>query len=361
MRLKKLPLLNSKKKESFDFNLPSDYVTSKFYELGYKVTHNKASGKYNSCCPICREGASWGRKKRCWYSPEDGNISCYNCGSNLSTYNWIREVSGITHKELCNDLEEGDFGYIDSLFEEEAPKLIVNTLPIDSINLFDQNQVNYYKDNWKVQYALNYLKERRLDTAINRPDALYISLKDKFQDDRLVIPFKDESGDIAFFQTRRLFESDERPVYLSKLNADKTLYGIDKVNPNLDSVFLFEGPIDSFFVQNGLGVAGINKAKGFTLTKTQKDQMESLKLFKKIWCLDSQWLDQTAREKTLSLLQSGECVFIWPEKWGKKYKDLNELCGDKGLDQISPEWLKKNSTCGKGAVLKFKMLLSITR
>ena len=246
MRLKKLPTLNSPKKESFDFNLPSDYVISKFYELGYRVTHNKASGKYNSCCPICREGRSWGKKRRCWYDPKESNISCYNCGSSLSTYNWIREVSGLTHKELCQELEEGDFGYINTLIEEDAPKKIVETLPTDCINLFDDRQVDYYKDNSKVQYALGYIRDRRMDTAVNRPDALYISLKDKFQGDRLVIPFKDENGRIPFFQTRKLFESDDRPTYLSKLNSDKTLYGIDKINPDIDSVFLFEGPIDSF-------------------------------------------------------------------------------------------------------------------
>jgi len=358
MRLKKLPTLDSKKKESFDFNLPVDYVVSKFYELGYKVVHNKASGKYNSCCPICREGTSWGRKKRCWYDPEGGNISCFNCGSNLSTYNWIREVSGITHKELCDELDKGDFGYTDTFFEDDIPKLKVETLPVDSINLFDPNQVNFYKTNSRVQFTLDYIKERRLDTAVNRPDALYISLKDKFQPERLVIPFKDERGDIVFYQTRKLFDWDDNPSYLSKLNADKTLYGIDKVDPNLDTVFLFEGPIDSFFVKNGLGVAGINKGKGFTLTKTQKDQMESLKLFDKIWVLDSQWIDETSREKTLSLLQAGECVFIWPEIWGKKYKDLNEVCVACGLDQVSPAWIKKNSECGKSAIMKIKILLS---
>jgi len=358
MKLKKLPKLNSTNKRSFDFDLPRDYVISKFYEFGHRVTHNKSTGKYNSCCPICREGTSWGRKKRCWYDPDGSNICCYNCGSSLSTYNWIREVSGMSHKELCDDMGKGDFGYTPILLEEDAPQLKVETLPIDSINLFDPTQVKYYENNSKVKYALDYIKRRRLDVAVNRPHALYISLKDKFQGDRLVIPFKDEEGDIVFYQTRTLFNTDERPSYLSKVNSDKTLYGIDNIDPNLDTVFLFEGPIDSFFIKNGLGVAGINAAKEFTLTKTQKSQMDSLGLFNKIWFLDSQWVDKTAREKTLSLLESGECVFIWPEKWGKYYKDLNELCVDKDLNQVSPEWAKKNSTCGKGAVLKFKMLFA---
>jgi hypothetical protein len=259
---------------------------------------------------------------------------------------------------LCAELDGGDFGYITPIVDESEDKPVISTLPTDSINLFDENQIKFYKDNYKIQYVLNYIKERRLDSAINRPDALYISLKDKFQEDRLIIPFKDEHGDIIFYQSRTLFDWDDRPVYLSKVGSDKTLYGIDKVNPELDTVFLFEGPIDSFFVQNGLGIAGISKAKDFTLTKTQKHQMESLRLFQKIWCLDSQWIDQTAREKTSSLLELGECVFIWPKKWGEKYKDLNELCVANGLNQISPEWIRKNSTCGKSAVLKFKMMIS---
>ena len=262
----------------------------------------------------------------------------------------------MTHQELSIELELGDFGYVTNLVEDDLPKKVVDTLPIDSINLFDENQVRYYSDNTKVQYALNYIRERRLDTAINRPDALYISLKDRFQSDRLVIPFKDVEGDITFFQTRKLFEFDDNPTYLSKLNADKTLYGIDKVDPDLDTVFLFEGPIDSFFIKNGLGVAGITKGK-ITYTKTQRSQIESLKLFDKIWCLDSQWLDQTSRDKTISLLEMGECVFIWPKKWGERYKDLNELCIDKGLDQISPKFIKNNSQCGKGAIMMLKMMI----
>jgi hypothetical protein len=356
MKLKKLPKLYSIKRESFDFNLPTEYVISKFYELGYKVTHNKGSGKYNSCCPICREGTSWGKKKRCWYDPDAGNVSCFNCGSNLSTYSWIREVSGISHKELCDQLKGGNFEYSQNLFDTDDSKFEVEDLPTDSINLLDPKQVEYYKDNTKIKYALEYIQQRRLDTAINRPDALYISLKDKFQSERLVIPFKGEDGRTVFYQTRTIFDSDDRPTYLSKPNSDKTLYGIDKVDCDMDTLFLFEGPIDSFFTKNGLGVAGINRGKGFNLTKTQKDQMRSLPLFNKIWFLDSQWIDKTAREKTLALLDEDECVFIWPEKWGKKYKDLNELCVSNGLDQVSPEWIKKNSTCGKGAILKFKMI-----
>lgn len=354
--LKKLPKLNSKKiRKEFDFNLPVDYVVSKFYEYGYKVTHNKFANTYQSCCPLCHEGKSWGTKKRCFYVPENNNIFCHNCGSSLTPYNWIRQVSGLTHEEIEKSLEEDDYEILEEINTSGIVK-VISTLPEDSINLFDALQVQYYKDNRIIQQAIRYMNSRRLNTAVNRPDAIYISLKDKFQGNRLVIPFKDEDGKIVFYQTRKIFSWDEKPNYLGKPNADKTLYGIEKVNPDMDTVFLFEGPIDSFFVKNGLGVAGINKGH-FTFTQKQQSQMESLKLFNKIWVLDSQWKDETAREKTISLLETGETVFIWPQKWGH-FKDLNDLCVYHNLDQISPEFIKKNSQCGPSAILKCKVLFS---
>jgi len=349
-----LPSLSSKRTE-FDFNLPVEYVVAKLYEYGYKVTHNKYSNTYNSCCPICHEGNSWGWKKRCFYIPENKNIFCHNCGSSLPPYQWVRAVSGMSHNELQRDLESDTYESLMVVLDAEKPKIRVPTLPEDSINLFDPIQVKYYEKDPTVKAATEYIEHRRLNTAINRPDALYISLKDRFSSNRLVIPFKDTGGKIVFYQTRKIFDWDDKPNYLSKLNSDKTLYGIDKIDERMDTVFLFEGPIDACFVKNGIGVAGINRGH-FKLTVTQQEQMKSIQLFDKIWVLDSQWLDDTSRVKTQSLLEEGEKVFIWPKKWGKQFKDVNEMCVHHGLDQISPEFIKKNSICGENSILRFKMM-----
>ena len=351
--LKKFPSLNLKK-TNFDFNLPKDYVVSKFYEYGYKVTYNKCSDTYNSCCPICREGSSWGKKKRCFYIPDNKNIFCHNCGSSLQPYQWIRKVSGMSHDDIVKSIDNDACYILEDIIAPVKTSPKIDTLPEDSINLFDEVQVEYYKNSTIIKAALEYIRSRQLDIAINRPDALYISLKDRFQCNRLIIPFKDDMGKIVFYQTRKILDTDDLPNYLSKPKADKTIYGIDNINTDMDSVFLFEGPIDSFFVQNGLGVAGINKGH-FTFTKTQQAQMKSLVLFDKIWVLDNQWVDSTAREKTFTLLEAGEKVFIWPKKYAE-FKDLNELCVYYKLSQISPEYIKKHSIQGKNAVLGFKLM-----
>jgi hypothetical protein len=207
-----------------------------------------------------------------------------------------------------------------------------------------------------VQTALSYIKGRRLNTAVNKPSAFYISLRDYTHKNRLVIPFLDTSGNFIHYQSRRIFAWDEKPNYLTKFGSDKSIFGIERIDPSLDDVFIFEGPLDACFVRNGVAVAGINEGH-HKFTPIQLEQLEELKFFKKIWVLDNQWIDKASRAKTLVLLEQGECVFIWPDKF-KKFKDFNELCVFCKLDEIAPQFIKKHSFCGKSGLLKIKLLWS---
>jgi len=351
-KLDQLPKLNSSRTKKC-FDLPTDYIVSKFYELGYKVSYQKYSNVYNSCCPLCKEGKSWGRKKRCFYVPEKDNIFCHNCGESLKPYNWIRKVSGMSDEDISKDVGDNKVS-VELIFTDPTPKKKHPSLPEDSINLFDSNQIKFYTKDHIVETAISYISSRRLDTAINRPSGLFISLKDYTHKNRLVIPFLDTSGNFIHYQSRRLFEWDDKPNYLSKIGSEKSIFGIDRVDPSLDDVFIFEGPLDACFVRNGVAVAGINEGN-HKFTSIQLDQLEELKFFKKIWVLDNQWIDKASREKTVVLLEQGECVFIWPEKF-KKFKDFNELCVYCGLDEVKHGFLKANSTCGRGAIVKFKIL-----
>lgn len=262
----------------------------------------------------------------------------------------------MSDKALWDDLENNCSSVDVKLEADEFVPRKQNTLPEDCINLFDEQQVSFYKKDHIVQTAMAYIKSRRLDTSINKPDAIFLSRNDFFHKNRLILPFKDSDGKIIFYQTRKLFEWDDKPDYLSKFDADKAIFGMNNINPSLDEVFIFEGPIDSCFVKNGIAVAGINEGH-HRFTPTQFNQLEELKLFKKIWVLDSQWIDKASREKTKILLEQGECVFIWPKKWGK-FKDFNEICVKYGIDQISKSFIRENSLYGKGGVLKIKVLFS---
>ncbi|NBO99805.1 MAG: hypothetical protein EBU90_06715 [Proteobacteria bacterium] len=343
--------------------IPQDYFIQKFYQYAGLPKYNRATRTHQGCCPICREGSSWGKKKRSYYILEDNVICCHNCGWYSSPCKWIETVSGMTYQEIIKESSTYDILPLDLLKEEEPinrKPVEISKLPKDSINLFDPNQIEYYKDNSVVKDALSVIRKRKLHVAVNRPDSLWVSLSDKTHKNRLIIPFYNEQNNIIFYQSRAIYDSDTRlrPKYLSKINSEKSIFGINKITPNLDNIFIFEGPIDSFFIRNGVAVAGIQENSSNTFTALQQAQLLNFKLLNKIWVLDSQWLDTASRIKTDKLIKQGETVFVWPEDKGKSFKDMNEYCVANNISSIDPEFIVSNSYAGLKAEL---IMVSINR
>jgi hypothetical protein len=340
--------------------IPTEYVLQKYYQYAGYPKFKKLSNTYVACCPICREGNSWGKKKRSYYLVDDNKICCHNCGWYSDPIKWIQEVSGLSFNEILNESQSFDIIPLELLVKDrtEPVKLnVIEKLPLDSINLFDDNQLKYFKGNKVITDALALVKSRRLDVAVNKPDTLWVTLKDKIHKNRIIIPFYNENNEIIFYQSRLINDKDTNlyPKYLSKINGEKSLYNVNKITPDLDYIFVFEGPIDSFFVKNGTAVAGIQENSNNTFSLIQEQQLLSFKFHKKIWVLDSQWKDQASRNKTSKLIENGETVFIWPENLGKKYKDINDFCIDVKSNSVDPKFFIENSHEG----LKAKLLMSL--
>jgi len=147
-------------------------------------------------------------------------------------------------------------------------------------------------------------------------------------------------------------KNNDTPKYMSKLNADKTVYGVDKINEQLNHLFIFEGPIDSMFVQNGLAMGGI------TMSEVQEEQMNRYRLYQKIWVLDNQLKENDdVRYQINKLLERGERVFLWPDKF-KGIKDINELCVKVRKDSIKADFFVDNSYEGSKGLAK---IVELTR
>lgn len=335
--------------------VPEDYVILKFYELGYYPKRNRYNNTYQCGCPICKEGTSLGKKRRCFYIPENDNIFCHNCGWSSKPIKWICHVSGMTNLEFIEDIKNYTPATINEDVVEQRKKAtpVLESLPRDSINLSDESQISFYKNSDILRICLQTIKTRRLDTAVNKPVNLYLSLTDFVHKNRLIIPFLNESNNIEFYQSRTIMSHDtKKPKYLSKIGSEKTLFNINAVNPDSENVFIFEGPLNAFFTKNSVAVAGITEGKQ-TFTKRQQEQIDTtLKLHKKIWVLDSQWIDNASLVKTESLLKQGESVFIWPEKFGKKFKDFNDIAIHCKVNEIKEDFIIKNTCEGLAGILQ---------
>jgi len=262
---------------------------------------------------------------------------------------WLKEVSGLSFKEIMKEAMQYDYGTV--IQEEEVPvvKDISTKLPFNVINLEDQVQLDYFKDNAVVNKALSVIKDRRLDTAINRSSSYYLSLEDFVHKNRLCIPFYDRDNRILFYQTRALYAEDaERAKYLSKINTDKRVFGLNKLDETLEYMFIFEGPIDAMFVKNGVSMAGLQ------ITKTQSELLDKFMFHKRIWILDNQLENEEVFNKNMELAERGETIFVWPDNY-RQFKDLNELCCKVGVDYVNPEFFIKNSYVGTKAKVMIKL------
>jgi hypothetical protein len=289
-----------------------------------------------------------------YYIPDKSYLYCHNCGVSKKDIAWAMDITGKTYNEIVIDSEcnKQNINNIITKIEQQKPIVISSTLPDDSINLFDKQQIDYYFNNKIIRDALQFIKKRRLDVAINRPKALYISLKDMLHKNRLCIPFYNEKGKITYYQTRAIYKSDEKdkPKYISKMNSDKTIFGIKNITPELGTIFIFEGPIDSMFCCNSIAVGGIH------LSELQEEQLSKYKFLNRIWVLDNELkTNKQVKEKMIKLIEAGESVFIWPAKF-KMFKDINEICMKYNLNQISPSFFIENAHSGAAALSKIEQI-----
>jgi DNA primase len=311
--------------------LPGSYVLSKFYTLAGEPTFRKFDGNYNASCPICREGKSWLKKKRLYFYPSTSSFYCFNCNKSWNALNWIRESSNLTKEEIELEAFSGSLS-IDITDHNKQVKSMRKekpNLPHDSLNLNDLQQRKYYQPSTYFQLALEYLEKRRLNTAINKSDNFYISLTDHFHKNRLCIPYYDRNKQVVFYQTRSL--DGQEPRYLNKIGYDKTVFGLERINHQLDYIFLFEGPMDAMFVKNGVSLAGLS------LTNIQEKQLAEFPFHEKIWILDNPKADQAAREKIFTLINAKQKVFRWP--LDKPYKDFNEWAVKEEIDEIPLDFI----------------------
>tara|TARA_A100001201_G_scaffold101838_2_gene87462 strand:+ start:448 stop:1491 length:1044 start_codon:yes stop_codon:yes gene_type:complete len=338
--------------------LPEAYIIQKFYQYAGKPKYNRLAKTYQGGCPICREGKSWGKKRRLFYVVKDSFFHCHNCGWHSNPINWIMEVANCTFEDIVKESNEYDLLPEDVSEQTDinafVSKIVSQKLPEDSINLYDNNQTTYFNSNPIVQTALKYIKDRKLDEAVNKPKSLYVSLKDKTHKNRLVLPFYDLDNKIIHYQTRTLLKADDKlkPKYLSKINSDKSVFNINQINENHDKIYIFEGPIDSCFTINGVAVAGITEKSSNLYTKLQYEQLNKFPFHDKIIVLDSQWQDDASKKKSKFLLEAGCKVFIWPKNIGKRYKDFNELAVDNNINKIPSKIIDENTYTGlKGLVI----------
>jgi 5S rRNA maturation endonuclease (ribonuclease M5) len=334
--------------------LAPDYIIQQFYTYCKRPQYKKGQGVYNAECPVCKEGSSSGTKRRLFYFPDEHYFYCFNCSRSWSEFNWLQEV---TRESTASILKNSKTHVVD-LTDKNFDFLAVDTynvtedkevLPTDAIDLLCTQQIEFIKAKYPqktllLNKLLNYLQERRLTTAINKPKSFFVSFDSKLHGNRLIIPFYDENNKLYTFQSRTL-QADEYPKYITN-PGEKCLYGENNILETLPYIFILEGPIDAMFIQNGVGIGGS------TITDRQLETLR--KHFDKelIYIFDNDKNNSEMKKTIVKHIKNNKKVFIWPKEL-KEFKDLNEVCCRFKIDQISSDFILKNSFSGIEAEVRY--------
>ena len=326
--------------------LNQEFLVEVLYTHCRRPIHKKYQNVYSAECPVCKEGKSAGRSRRLFYFPHKQYFFCHNCSKSWRPFEWVKEITNLTVSEIIKrNAEKLGNVYLPVISQAKLAEPLPD-LPDNSIEITDDQQYTFYKDNKYIKLAYDYCIQRRLFTAINGCKRFFVSLDDKVHKHRLVIPFFDQNKKVVCYQTRAL-TPNQFPKYLTKF-GEKELFNVDNIDESVPYIFVFEGPIDSMFVRNGVAMASLSP------TDKQRHQLSTFFSYEIIYVFDNDKNNTQTQQKIEKYIRDGHKIFVWPTEF-LKFKDFNEVCCNLRLDEIPWKFVVKHAMSGTGAMIKQRL------
>jgi len=321
-------------------------------------------GRITMACPFCGDSSSDHKKKRGNLYWDTLQYHCFNCGTHSNAYQLLKEH----HVKFKNT--DDSIQVIDYIQEHKMETNHIEVLEHDVFKLaYDlsptRTELKEWFDFYEIQPgdpAFFYLRNRLLSSKLDR---FMYSPKDK----RIVVLNLAPKDKVIGFQTRSLIKkvnsryltydlekiyeeagkelviSEEELVSVKKVS---TLFNVMMVDFERE-VTMFEGPIDSMFIPNSIGLATAGRST------EEFDEIPTIR-----YMFDN---DVTGKKKMMEKLKRGRKIFIWEKflketsiekDWDNFLKNIDKNNRDKYPKQIGDlndlviaAWLTKNKCLSK--------------
>ena len=328
------------------------WLEAKYVNLvSNRLSHFKKIGDYTFTmrCFYCGDSKKNQYKTRGYIYLDGGHLKfkCHNCGKSTSALTLIKDIDPLLYEEFkLENLSE----YKNIKNTENNIKFdVVETIKFDVENIFSSVKcILEYPETHPIREYVNSRKipienQENLYFVIRFMEWINTIIPDKFlksqlkmDEPRLVIPFYTKDKKI-FAVTGRSFKQKSIKYITIKFDEHQSkIFGLDKVD-SAKRVYIVEGPIDSFFIDNSIAFAG---SSGYI-----PDFEDSVVI-----------LDNEPRNKEIvrlveKFISQGRNVCIWPEYI--KVKDVNELIMSGYSKEQIKEIIDSNTFSGLKAKLKF--------
>jgi DNA primase len=262
-------------------------------------------------CFKCGDSKRNKSKTRGYFFEHKGHYvyKCHNCGFSCNLYSVLENVS----PSLCKE-------YAFEVFKEKNPEEQKPIREKKSTPIFTElgTRIDLLNADHK---AVKYVESRKIPKE-KYNNFYYTSdfgrIMQSFDregqaEERLVIPFYSESGELLGVQGRSLGESAIRYITLKQEGCERLWYNIDKVDPH-STVYVTEGPIDSMFIPNGIAMQGAGWLDKLP-TKIENSKV--------VFIFDNEPRNEEIVYLIGKYIEAGRSVVIWPEEINKK--DINDM------------------------------------
>lgn len=279
-------------------------ILNTFFDEAYE-----SSEHFNFRCNVCGDSQNNKFKKRGYIlkTRKPWLYYCHNCGYSKSVRSWMKIYFPSNYRSMMDAIYRGEKPGKDipsyKNIKSEKPKLAAED---------EKLLIKTFKKAEKFPFVVEYCESRKIPKSVY--SKWFFAEEGSFEN-RLIIPFYDKDGKVYYYQGRAMY-SWMLPKYKSRkgsgFNNIYNYYFVNKENP----VAVLEGPIDSIFVDNSVGVTGL------------KINDKRLAHFpNRFFLLDN---DAAGKKSCLKLLDKGEYVFNWQRFLSahsvqKDVKDVNDF------------------------------------
>lgn len=304
----------------------------------------KGDNLWNFRCPYCGDSQKSRTKARGFVFRKKNDLffKCHNCGVGASLGNLVKTVDSKTYKDYIferykkgvetRSSPQPEFKFNAPVFRKKGILEGLQSIK----NLPDDHPARQIVERRKLPVeSLSdlYLCESFFKFTNSIIKGKFPSLDGDHP--RLLIPFRDESGEVFAYQGRAF--GNEQPKYITiKIDEERDkIFGLDKVDKS-KPILVVEGPLDSLFLDNCIAVAGadFSNIKG-NLTVIYDNEPRNKEINKQI-------------EKTID---QGKSVCLWPDHM--KEKDINDMIIAGYSKKEVQEIITNNTFSGASAKLRF--------
>ena len=322
------------------------YIDSKYLNIiGPQLLKFKKKGDFlwNFRCPYCGDSQKSRSKARGFVYRKKNDLfyKCHNCGIGTTLGKLIEYVDSKIHKDYIMERyrngvktnnPEPEFKFDVPIFRKKG--VLKNLKPISDLST-DHPARKIIEERYIPQEFLSdlYLCESFFKFTNTLVPNKFPSLDEDHP--RLLIPFRDEKGEIFAYQGRAF--GKEQPKYITiKLDDEATkTFGLDRIDMS-KQIYAVEGPLDSLFLDNCIAVGGSD------LNKLKDDV---------IIIFDNEPRNKEICKQMEFCISSYKKLVIWPDSM--KHKDINDMIVAGYTKEQIQEIITNNTFLGAAAQLRF--------